>query len=71
MRKELAVNLDLNEIRQEIDSVDASIVELFEKRMNLCKNVALYKIENGRNVLDKQREIEKIEIGRASCRERV
>lgn len=60
VRKELAVNLDLNEIRQEIDSVDASIVELFEKRMNLCKNVALYKIENGRNVLDKQREIEKI-----------
>lgn len=54
------VNLDLNEIRQEIDKVDASIVELFEKRMSLCKDVALFKIENDKNVLDKQRETEKI-----------
>lgn len=54
------MSLDLNEIRQEIDSVDASIVELFEKRMELCKNVALFKIQNNKNVLDKQREIEKI-----------
>lgn len=54
------MNLDLNNIRQEIDSVDASIVEMFEKRMELSKNVALYKIENNKNVLDKQREIQKI-----------
>lgn len=54
------MNLDLNKIRQEIDSVDASIVEMFEKRMELSKNVALYKIENNKNVLDKQREIQKI-----------
>src|SRR5574344_660679 len=44
----------------DIDSVDKQIVELFEKRMELCKNVALYKIENNKNVLDKQRELEKI-----------
>lgn len=54
------MNLDLNEIRMDIDSVDKQIVELFEKRMELCKNVALYKIENNKNVLDKQRELEKI-----------
>lgn len=54
------MNLDLNEIRNQIDEVDASIVDLFEKRMVLCKNVAQYKIENGRNVLDRQRELEKI-----------
>ncbi len=55
------MKLDLNEIRQQIDTVDASMVELFEKRMELCKNVALYKIENNKNVFDKQRELEKIE----------
>lgn len=55
------MNLDLNEIRQEIDKVDASLVELFEKRMELCQNVALFKIQNHKNVLDKQREIEKIQ----------
>lgn len=54
------MNLDLNEIRNQIDEVDASIVDLFEKRMGLCKNVAQYKIENGKNVLDRQRELEKI-----------
>ena len=54
------MNLDLNEIRQEIDKIDASIVEMFEKRMDLCKNVALFKIQNNKNVLDKQREVEKI-----------
>ena len=54
------MNLDLNEIRQQIDEIDSSIVDMFEKRMELCKNVALYKIENGKKVLDKQRENEKI-----------
>lgn len=54
------MNLDLNEIRKQIDEVDASIVDLFEKRMDLCKNVAQYKIDNGKNVLDRQREQEKI-----------
>lgn len=54
------MNLNLNEIRNEIDKVDASIVELFEKRMKLCKNVAQYKIENNKKVLDRAREEEKI-----------
>lgn len=54
------MDLDLNKIRNQIDEVDASIVDLFEKRMDLCKNVAQYKIENGKNVLDRQREQEKI-----------
>ena len=54
------MDLDLNKIRNEIDEVDASIVDLFEKRMKLCKNVAQYKIETGKRVLDRQREQEKI-----------
>lgn len=55
------MELDLTEIRKQIDSIDAQIVAAFEKRMELCKNVARYKIQNGKNVLDRQREMEKIE----------
>lgn len=51
---------DLVEIRQEIDRVDREIVELFENRMKLCREVAEYKIENGKQVLDTAREKEKI-----------
>ena len=53
--------LDLNEIRQEIDHIDSSIVELFEDRLAVCKNVAQFKIDNGKNVLDKERELQKIQ----------
>lgn len=55
------MELNLNEIRNRIDEVDQTIVELFEKRMELCKNVAEYKISCGKNVLDRKREQEKIE----------
>ena len=55
------MNLDLGEIRKQIDEVDADIVKSYEKRMELCKNVALYKIENNKEVLDTTREKQKIE----------
>ena len=51
---------DLSEIRGEIDEIDSQIVEMFEKRLALVMQVAEYKIANGRQVLDKQRETEKI-----------
>ena len=53
--------LNLLDIRKDIDEVDRKIVELYEKRMELCKSVAEYKIENGKPVLDSKREQEKIE----------
>lgn len=53
--------LDLQEIRKDIDSVDRQLVELFEKRMQLTTDVAKYKIETGKKVLDPQREQEKLE----------
>ena len=52
--------MDLLEIRNEIDGIDAQIVELYEKRMEVCKKVAQYKIETGKKVFDKVREEEKI-----------
>ena len=53
--------MDLTELRQQIDQVDAQMVELFEKRMDICRQVAEYKIETGKKVFDPVREKEKIE----------
>lgn len=52
---------DLSEIRVEIDEIDSKIVELFENRLKLVTQVAEYKIANGKPVLDKKRETEKLE----------
>jgi chorismate mutase/prephenate dehydratase len=52
--------LDLGKIRDEIDLVDKQIVELYEARMRLCKDVAEYKIETGKQVLDRSREQDKL-----------
>ena len=53
--------MDLKELRQEIDVVDRQIVELYEKRMDIASRVADYKIANGKNVFDKEREQQKIQ----------
>ena len=54
--------LDLKETRGEIDRVDKQIIELFEERMELCKEVAEYKLYTGKPVLDRKRELEKIAV---------
>lgn len=52
--------MDLGVIRNGLDEIDAQIVELYEKRMELCKQVAEYKIETGKKVFDRVREQEKL-----------
>lgn len=52
--------LDLELIRQDIDVIDRELVELFEKRLKLCRDVAAYKIETGKKVLDREREESKL-----------
>uniref|UniRef100_UPI0040564B03 prephenate dehydratase n=1 Tax=Acetatifactor sp. TaxID=1872090 RepID=UPI0040564B03 len=52
--------MNLLELRDKLDVIDAQIVELYENRMDLCKQVAEYKIENGKKVFDKVREQEKL-----------
>ena len=53
--------MDLLQLRGQLDEIDAKIVELYEKRMEISGNVARYKIETGKKVLDKAREKEKIQ----------
>ena len=51
---------DLQEIRQDIDRVDGDLVKLFQERMELCREVAEYKIDTKKRVLDPKREAEKL-----------
>lgn len=60
---------DLQKIREEIDGIDSQIVSLYEERMQRTTEVAEYKISVGRQVLDKQRESEKLERVRAQAKE--
>lgn len=53
--------MDLAELRKEIDDIDRQIVALYEQRMGISAQVAEYKIETGKKVFDKEREMEKIE----------
>lgn len=52
--------LNLGEIRNDLDKIDKQIVELLKDRMDLCEKVAKYKISVGKPVLDKEREKQKI-----------
>ena len=51
----------LEKIRQEIDSIDREMAALYEKRMNLMKDVASYKKENNLLSSDLKRENEVIQ----------
>lgn len=61
--------MDLLELRNQLDQVDRSIVELFEKRMELCGQVAEFKINTGKAVFDKEREKQKIASVRALAKD--
>lgn len=57
--------MDLSIIRAQLDDIDRDIVDLFQKRMALCGEVAHHKIETNKPVYDKAREAEKISAARA------
>lgn len=51
---------DLIKCRQQLDDIDAQILRLFEQRMDVCKEVAQYKVENNKPVFDTDREQDKV-----------
>lgn len=53
--------IDLVQSRESIDRIDKQIVALFEERMKVAGDVAEYKRNTGKKVLDPQREQEKLE----------
>lgn len=60
--------MDLNELRNEIDAVDAGLVALLEKRLDVSAAIGAYKKAHGLPVLDRSREAAKIAAVRAMCR---
>ncbi len=50
----------LEELRERLDEIDSQIVDLYEKRMEVCEKVGEYKVKSGRKVFDRQREREKL-----------
>ncbi len=52
---------NLTEYRNEIDEIDRQITQLFERRMNLSKDIAKYKKQNQINTLNIKREEEVIQ----------
>ena len=54
--------VDLQECRDRIDEIDSEIIRLFEQRMKVCEDVAEYKINTGKKVLDPERERAKLEV---------
>ncbi len=53
--------MNLAECRKEIDRIDKQIVELYQKRMDVCVDVALDKIKTGKKILDADRERQKLD----------
>ena len=51
---------DLQELRKKIDRIDTQMVSLFEERMDVCRQVAEFKIQSATKVLDRKREQEKL-----------
>ena len=53
--------MDLDSLRRQIDEIDGEMLELFLRRMKICREIARYKIENNLPVLHPEREREIIE----------
>ena len=47
---------DLTQCRAELDAIDSQLVALFEERMRVARDIALYKHKNNLNILDAARE---------------
>lgn len=59
--------VDLQKCRDRIDEIDSEIIRLFEQRMKVCEDVAEYKINTGKKVLDPERERSKLETLRGKA----
>ena len=48
--------MSLKEIREQLDDIDAQILALYERRMELCEQVGNDKLKTGKKVYDRKRE---------------
>ncbi len=52
--------MDIKDYRDQLDVLDAQLVELFCRRMEICGDVARWKKENGKPIFDRTRERDKL-----------
>lgn len=57
--------MELNNLRNQIDSIDAELVALFQKRMALCGDIARYKMEHNLPIFVQNRE--EAVLSRVAC----
>ena len=48
------MNKDINKLREKINDVDLELSKLIEKRLNLVKEIGIYKKNNHLNIEDKE-----------------
>ena len=60
--------MELEELRGQIDGIDAELIGLIQRRMDVAAGIAAYKRENGLPVLDAAREADKLADIRSRCR---
>ena len=64
------MELDLGQIRQELDTIDKEMIALFSRRMELVSQVAAYKKEKNMPILDSGREAQILDkVGREAGEE--
>lgn len=61
--------MELKDYRKQLDELDAELLALFNRRMEIAGDIALWKQENGMRVLDLRREKEKLKALDAQCPE--
>ena len=52
--------MTIENLRNKIDAIDAKIIQLFESRMEIVKDIGMLKKKNQANVLDQNREAQVI-----------
>ena len=52
--------MSLDDLRNKIDSIDQKLLDLFEERMNVVSEIAVFKKANNLPTLDREREAEKL-----------
>lgn len=61
--------MKLDDLRKEINDIDGEMLQLFLKRMEICKSIALYKKENDLPIMQEGREQQVIDKVRAASPE--
>ena len=54
--------MDLQDFRRRIDETDDKLLQLFKERMDISRQIALYKKEHGLSVFDAARERDKLAV---------